>query len=217
MKISHKALWLALLSPLAFAAPDATAQSKKSTPKVGAKLGKPESKPSVLKAPVLDGSKAAPSPVKKKSNKAPSAAVNPCARLTPAAIQAAIDELQAGLDDAEQNLVAHNRSAYPGAGQEAVVHFTDARDKMVAVQTWLDDIGVASPFVSNVSAAYTLHWYAREAAGIVAYGEHWAAISAVYDTSDEARSAAEHGAVATSLLADIGANGMRCYVQGYFP
>jgi hypothetical protein len=217
MKIWNNALLFALLSPLAFVAPDATAQKQRPKSKASAERAKLESKPSMLKAPVLDGSKAAPSPVKKKLNKAQSGVASPCSRLTPAAIQAAIDELQAALADAEQNLVAHNPAAYAAAGQEAVVQFTEARDKMVALQTWLDDIGAATPFVSNLSAAYSVHWYAREAAGIVAYGEHWAAISAVYNTSDEARSAAEHGAVATDLLADIGADGMRCYVQGYFP
>lgn len=215
MKIWTKALVLALLSPLTLVAADASAKKQKPDAKALAKRATLVSKPSMLKAPVLDGSKPAPSPLKKKSNRSPAAA-NPCAGLTPATIQNAIDELQAALADAEQHVGAHDPSVYAAAGEEAVGRFTDARDKMVALQTWLEDSGLASPFVANVSAAYTVHWYARETAGIVAYGEHWAGISAVYDHSDEARSAAEHGAAATELLADIGANGMRCYIQGYF-
>jgi hypothetical protein len=49
------------------------------------------------------------------------------------------------------------------------------------------------------------------------YGEHWSAISAVYNHSLHGKAAAELATQANALLSDIGSHGIQCYMHGYFP
>jgi hypothetical protein len=205
MKSLNKVLCVVAIASLGIVASEATAGRKK--PQSAIKL-----KPGVLAMPVLSPTGKAPVAIKKKADGS-----DPCELITPAAIQHAIDEIDAAVAASQDNLVAHNPAEYASAGPAALSYFQQARDQMVSLQTWLHDNHLDSPFVSNLSAAYSVHWYARDAAGIIAYGEHWAGISAVYNVSVEARNAADHGTRATELLADIGRDGLRCYVQGYFP
>lgn len=206
MKLLNKSLLLAAFSLASVVTSEATAQRKKP-------IGAMRAKPSVLVMPELSTAEKALVPAKKSKV----ATTDPCALLTLAAIQHAIDEIEDGLAASHENLSAHSPAEYAVAGEYAIVYFKDALAKMVALQTWLADNHLDSPFVSNVSAAYTVHWYARDAAGILAYAEHWATISAVYNMSTEARRAAEHGIRATELLGEVGASGLRCYTQAYFP
>ena len=143
---------------------------------------------------------------------------NPCEALTPAAIQAAIDRLAQAQAEAQLEYDAFFvGGGYPAASQQGLEYITQARNQMVALQTWLRSNGLEAPFVSNTTAAYNTHGYARTAANTLWYGEHWSAISAVYNHGKHGKAAADLAAQATAMLADLGGNGVRCYMRGYFP
>jgi hypothetical protein len=128
----------------------------------------------------------------------------------------AVGEPQARAE-AQLEYDAFSAGAYPAATSQGLEYITQAKGQMVTLQNWLRDNGLAAPYVSNTTAAYNTHGYAGNASASLWYGEHWSAISAVYNHSLHGKAAAELAAQATALLTDIRAHGLSCYMHGYFP
>jgi hypothetical protein len=167
------------------------------------------SKPSRLSPPVLSAPSALPPPA------ALPGATSPCALLTPPVLRQAIERIAAARAKAEANVAAH-LPGYPSAATQARDYLVEAQDKMLALEKWLTDNKVDKPFIANTTAAYNTHGYARETMGILYYAEHWAAISAVYNHSFDAKAAADISSEATGLLSNIGTHALACYMHGYF-
>src|SRR2546422_2937083 len=86
-----------------------------------------------------------------------------------------------------------------------------------ALQSWLHTNGLDFPYVTNASAAYSVHGYARDVVISLHYARHWATISVVYHKSADARDSFERTSQALNLIDALGAEGGRCYIQAYFP
>jgi hypothetical protein len=146
------------------------------------------------------------------------AAGNPCASLTPAAIQQVIDTINKAHASATIDASANGTTgAYASAARDSLMYVTTARDKMVDLQTWLKANNLDTPYVSNISAAYSVHGYVRETMVPLLYGQHWAMISAEYHNSLAAKTTFEETQTAAELALVLGAQGGRCHLGPFFP
>ncbi|MCI0390110.1 MAG: hypothetical protein MOB07_15270 [Acidobacteria bacterium] len=88
---------------------------------------------------------------------------DPCASLTPAAIQHVIDVIAQSRTKAESDVAANGVSgAYASAARDNLAYLREAHDTMVALQSWLQTTGIDSPYVTNANGAYNIHGYVRE-------------------------------------------------------
>lgn len=141
-----------------------------------------------------------------------------CTSLTPAAIQGVIDKIAESRAKAESDAAAHGTTGtYASAARDNLAYLTEAHDQMVALQTWLSDQELDSPYVTNATAAYNVHGYVREVVVKLHYARHWATISATYHTSTDARDSFELTSQAIDLAEALGVQGGRCYMYGYLP
>ncbi len=145
-------------------------------------------------------------------------APNPCASLTPAALQQVIDVIAQSRTKAQSDVAANGvTGAYAIAAQYNLDYLQDAYNKATALQSWLHTNGLDFPYVTNASAAYSVHGYARDVVISLHYARHWATISVVYHKSADARDSFERTSQALNLIEALGAEGGRCYIQAYFP
>lgn len=141
---------------------------------------------------------------------------DPCASLTPAAIQQVIDAIAQSRTKAESDVAANGTSgAYAIAAGYNLDYLKEAYDKIIFLQSWLQTNGLDSPYVTNASGAYSIHGYVREAVTSLHYARHWATISAVYHKSTDARDSYELTSQALSLADALGAQAGRCYMNPY--
>ncbi|HYR92426.1 MAG TPA: hypothetical protein VE422_50745 [Terriglobia bacterium] len=144
-------------------------------------------------------------------------ASNPCASLTPAALQQVIDVIAQSRTKAQSDMAANGvTGAYAVAAEYNLAYLQDAYDKTLALQSWLQTNGLDSPYVTNVSAAYSVHGYVREAVVSLQYARHWAMISVVYHSSADARNSYELTSQALNLIEPLGAQAGRCYMKAYY-
>jgi hypothetical protein len=154
------------------------------------------------------------------------AAADPCASLTPTAISQLVSQIEAARTLADQDVALN---AATGAYGTAATYHRDnlvaAFQKATEVRDWLTANGLASPYVTNATAAYSLHGLAREIVAPLHHARHWATISAVYhkasatqpvDKSGPARQSYEATTQALSMVEALGADAGRCYMSGYF-
>ena len=142
---------------------------------------------------------------------------NPCASLTPAALQEVMDVIAQSRTKAQSDVAANGvAGAYAVAAQYNLDYLQDAYDKTMTLQSWLQTNGLDWPYVTNVSAAYSVHGYVREAVISLHYARHWAMISVVYHKSADARDSYELTSQALNLIEPLGAQAGRCYMQAYF-
>jgi hypothetical protein len=142
------------------------------------------------------------------------AAGNPCASLTPVAIRQVIDTINRAHASATLDANANGTTgAYASAARDSLMYVTQARDKMVDLQTWLRTNNLDNPYVSNISAAYNVHGYVRETEVPLLYGQHWAMISAEYHNSAAAKKTFEETATASEQALALGAQGGRCHLS----
>lgn len=142
---------------------------------------------------------------------------DPCAALTPAAIQQIIDVIAQSRTKAESDVAANGANgAYAIAAPYNLDYLKAAHDKMIALQSFLQTEGLDTPYVTNASAAYNVHGYVREVVVALHYARHWATISAVYHKSTDARDSYELTSQALNLAEALGAQAGRCYMNAYF-
>jgi hypothetical protein len=142
---------------------------------------------------------------------------NPCASLTPAALQQVIDVIAQSRTKAQGDMAANGVTGnYAVAAQYNLDYLQDAYDKTLALQSWLQTNGLDWPYVTNVSAAYSVNGYVREAVISLHYARHWGMISVVYHKSADARHSYELTSQALNLIEPLGAQAGRCYMNAYF-
>lgn len=147
---------------------------------------------------------------------APRPLTESCTSLTPAAIQAVIDAIDASLTKADSDVAAFGvAGAYAVAAQHNQTYLRIAKDTMTALQTFLRDEDLDSPYVSNPSAAYNVHGYVRETVGPLHHARHWATISASYHTSQDALDSVDRTSEALALIDPLGAEAALCYMSAY--
>lgn len=143
-------------------------------------------------------------------------APDPCASLSPAALQSVINVIAQSRTKAQSDVAANGvNGAYAIATKLNLDYVQDAYDKTVALQSWLQINGLDSPYVTNVSAAYSVHGYVREAVVSLHYARHWAMISVVYHNSADALNSYELTTQALNLIEPLGADAGRCYMKAY--
>jgi hypothetical protein len=141
-----------------------------------------------------------------------------CQSLTPVAIQNTISRMNASLAQANIDFGKNGvNGAYAVAAKYNRDYIVLARDLIVSLQTWLKNMGLDSPYVTNASAAYNVYGYIRDSVPHLHHARHWAAISAVYHSSKAARQSIELTTQALNLLEPLSAQATRCYVDQYGP
>lgn len=145
-------------------------------------------------------------------------AADPCASLTPVAINQVILKIENSLDFAQQDKGANGQNgSFASAAKDNVVYLEQARDKMVALQTWLKSANLESPYVTNPSGAFNVHGYVRESVGPLHHARHWATISVTYHLSKEAKESFRLTSEALDLIEPLGAQAGRCYMNAFLP
>lgn len=165
-----------------------------------------------------------PLPVKSKTKAAPgSAAPNPCAALTSAAIEAVISEIKRSLGLAESDKTKNENNTYGTAATYNVDTLSDARDRMEVLLAWLygaDVLGIPNnppSYVSNATGAYNVHGYVRETVTLLHLARHWALVSATWHGSLDAKNSYEATTDALNLIEPLGAEAGRCFMQSFGP
>jgi hypothetical protein len=158
-----------------------------------------------------------PLPAGAPSARAPVGA-DPCASLTPEALQQVIDKVAESLAKAESDVNANGTTgSYAAAAVYNRDYLAEVHQNLLFLQSWLKNLGLDTPFVTNASAAYNIHGYVREAVYPLHHARHWATISVVYHKSSDAFDSYSLTSEAIDLAEALGAQAGRCYMRGYFP
>jgi hypothetical protein len=143
---------------------------------------------------------------------------DPCPSLTPTALQQVIDKVAESLAKAESDVNANGTTgSYAVAAVYNRNYLADVHDSLLFLQSWLKNLGLDTPFVTNATAAFNIHGYVREAVYPLHHARHWATISVVYHKSSDAFDSYGLTSAAIDLAEALGAQAGRCYMSGYFP
>jgi hypothetical protein len=141
-----------------------------------------------------------------------------CAQLTPAAFSSLITTLTASLAQATADCNAYCvTGAYAAAAQYNQIYLAQVLANVEQTKTWLETNNLALPYVTNASAAYSVHGLARDNIATLHHARHWATISAIYHKSNKARLSFDYTSAAITQLETLGENGGKCYVDQYAP
>jgi hypothetical protein len=144
--------------------------------------------------------------------------IDPCASLTPEALQQVIDKLAESLAKAETDVTINGTTgAYASAAVDNRDYLAEVHQNLVFLQSWLKNLGLDAPFVSNASAAYNIHGYVRENVYLLHHARHWATISVVYHDSSDGFDSFNLTTATIDLAEPLGAQAGRCYMRSYFP
>jgi hypothetical protein len=147
-----------------------------------------------------------------------SVGADPCASLTPAALQEVIDTLTQSLGKADADVSINGTTgAYAIAAVYNRDYLAQVLQSLLSLQSWLKSLGLDTPFVSNASAAYNIHGYVRENIYLLHHARHWASISIVYHHSSDAFDSFNLTCTTIDLAESLGAQAGRCYVSSYYP
>lgn len=147
-------------------------------------------------------------------------AADPCASLTPVAINQVILKIQNSLDFAQKDKGANGQNGkYASAARDNVTYLEQARDKMVALQSWLQANNLESPYVTNPTGAFNVHGYVRESVGPLHFARprHWATISVAHHLSKEAKESFRVTSEALDHIEALGAQAGWCYMNASMP
>jgi hypothetical protein len=146
------------------------------------------------------------------------AGADPCASLTPEALQQVIDKVAESLAKAESDVSANGTTGiYAIAAVYNRDYLAEVHRSLLFLQSWLKNLGLDTPFVTNASAAYNIHGYVREDVYLLHHARHWATISVVYHKSSDAFDSYSLTSEALGLAEALGEQAGRCYMSGYFP
>ncbi|MEZ4453751.1 MAG: hypothetical protein R3B09_30125 [Nannocystaceae bacterium] len=140
---------------------------------------------------------------------------NPCEALTPEAFDEAIAAIDDALAMAQVNLDLHPSATYASI---SVTGFTGARDLLADQRDFLANGGYFVPYVWYASPAggtYEITSHPHNMPDWLHLGAYGAAISAIYEESNEAQAAMLLGNRARELATVLGSNALACYVRGY--
>ena len=143
---------------------------------------------------------------------------DPCASLTPEALQQVIDKIAESLAGAESDVnVNGTAGSYAIAAVYNRNYLAEVHQNLLFLQSWLKNLNLDTPFVTNASASYNIHGYVREAVCSLHNARHWATISVVYHKSSDAFDSFNLTSEAIDLAESLGAQAGRCYMRSYFP
>jgi hypothetical protein len=143
---------------------------------------------------------------------------NPCAALTPAAIQQLINKVAESLGKADSDVTTNGTAgSYAIAAVYNKNYLADVEKNLLFLQSWLSNLGLDAPFVTNASGAYNIHGYVRDAVSSLHYARHWATISVVYHKSPDAFDSVNLTSEAIELAEKLGEHAGLCYIRDYFP
>jgi hypothetical protein len=146
------------------------------------------------------------------------AGTDPCASLTPEALQQVIDKVAESLAKGESDVNANGTTgSYAVAAVYNRDYLAEVHQNLLFLQSWLKNLGLDTPFVTNATAAYNIHGYVREAVYPLHHARHWATISVVYHKSSDAFDSYSLTSEAIDLIEALGAQAGRCFISGYFP
>lgn len=141
-----------------------------------------------------------------------------CSQLTPSAFSSLITTLNASLTQATADCNAFCiTGAYAAAAKANRDYLAQVLANVNETKTWLETNNLALPYVTNASAAYSIHGLARDNIATLHHARHWATISAIYHGSHAARLSFDYTSSAINQLETLGENGGRCYVDQYAP
>lgn len=127
--------------------------------------------------------------------------------------------LEAGLALSELDAAANGPGGAYGTAAYA------ARDSFAAAIGIVDEYqGILAASQYDGDPDVTGAWEGSQAGGYawqilenLQQAVHWGSVSAIYHTSEEARSAIEEAFRAIEMAGELRAHGQRCYVDAYFP
>jgi hypothetical protein len=141
-----------------------------------------------------------------------------CASLTPEVLQQVIDKVYESLAKAESDVNANGTTGtYAIAAVFNRDYLAQVHQDLLFLQSWLKNLGLDTPFVTNASAAYNIHGYMREDIYLLHQARHWATISVVYHKSSDAFDSYSLTSEALGLAEALGEQAGRCYMRDYFP
>jgi hypothetical protein len=145
-------------------------------------------------------------------------AADPCTSLTPEALQQVIDKVNESLAKAQSDVSANFPAGlYAAAAVYNQDYLADVQQRLLFLQSWLKNLGLDSPFVTNATAAFNIHGYVREAVNLLHNARHWATISVVYHQSLDAFESYNLTSEAINLAEALGAQAGLCYMRPFFP
>jgi hypothetical protein len=143
---------------------------------------------------------------------------DPCTSLTPEALQQVIDKVNESLAKAESDVSTNFPSGlYAAAAVYNRNYLADVHQNLLFLQSWLKNLGLDSPFVTNTTAAFNIHGYVRDAVYLLHNARHWATISVVSHTSSDAFDSYNLTSEAINLAEALGAQAGLCYMRPFFP
>jgi hypothetical protein len=170
--------------------------------------------PTSLGAPVL--LPPAPAGVKRAT-----AGTDPCASLTPIALQNVLDKVAESLAKADHDAAVNGTKAtkpgaYPLAADNNRAFVAEAQTNLLFLQSWLKSHGfLDTPFVNNQTAAWNIFNYVRENVYLLHMAQHFATLSVAYNTSHDAFDSYNLTAEAIDLAEALGEPAGRCFCSGY--
>ena len=146
------------------------------------------------------------------------AETGPCTSLTPQVLQQVIDKVAESLAKADSDVNANGTTgSYAIAAVKNRDYLAEVHQNLLFLQSWLKNLELDTPFVTNSSAAYNIHGYVRDAVYLLHHARHWATISVVYHKSSDAFDSYSLTSESIDLAEALGEQAGRCYMRGYFP
>lgn len=143
---------------------------------------------------------------------------DPCTALTPEALQQMIDKVAESSEKAESDVHANGiTGSYAAAAIYNRDYLAEVHQNLLFLQSWLKNLGLDTPFVTNASAAYNIHGHVRETVYTLHHARHWATISVVYHNSSDAFESYNLTSAAIDFAESLGEQAGRCYMRSYFP
>ena len=143
---------------------------------------------------------------------------DPCAFLTLEVLQQVIDKAVESLAKAESDVNANGTTGtYAIAAVANRDSLTQVHQDLLFLQSWLRNFGLDTPFVTNASAAFSIHSHVREAVYLLHHARHWTTISVVYHKSSDAFDSYSLTSEALGLAEALSEQAGRCYMRDYFP
>lgn len=148
---------------------------------------------------------------------------DPCASLTPAAIQDTVDTIdetidliQAYIDDTPDSNY-YPEATYNVAGAHALDYLGQSRTKITDFQAALTTSNHGVPYVTWEGKSQDMFYAMGDAADLLKHGMWWGYIAAGYDLKEEAREAAKRAMQAQELTGELSRQALLCAMERHFP
>ncbi|MBL8971585.1 MAG: DUF4215 domain-containing protein [Myxococcales bacterium] len=148
---------------------------------------------------------------------------DPCASLTPAAIQDTVDTIDETIDlieayiDDTPDSNYYPEATYNVAGAQALDYLGQSRTKITDFQAALTTSNHGVPYVTWEGKAQDMFYAMGDAAALLQHAMWWGYLGAGYDLKEEAREAAKHAMLAQELTGELSRQALLCAMERHFP